>query len=547
MVAYFTDFDDVSVKVNELVHRQKDWLNVSISQRIEYLNDGILNCLSIAKPWVNACCKSKGIDPESSLGGEEWIIGPISIVRQLRLLKETLSHGGLLKPPRIYQRNNGQNVAQVMPSNLFDRLLWLGYRGEVWLQPNQPITQGRIYRQKTSSGVCLVLGAGNISSIGPLDAIYKLFAENQVVILKMNPVNDYLGEFIEYIFQPLIRDGFMRLVYGGVELGEYLSSHPHIHSIHITGSHHTHDRIVWGEDPHKTQPVNNKLITSELGCVTPILIVPGSWTKGDLHFQGRHIASSIAHNASFNCAATQLIITAKGWTQREEFLNILRLELAKVPPRKAYYPGALVRYQQFIDRYGGETFSNESDNQIIPWTLIPNLNEETDDYILREEAFCGILGELVLDTDNPATFLQKAVDFSNQKIWGNLSCAIFIHPQTQQQYTQELDQAIAALEYGSIGINLWSAMMYYLGSTPWGAFPGNSLDNIQSGRGIVHNTYMFDHPQKSVVYAPFQIFPTPPWFAGHRNLLELSKHLIKFESQPNWIDLIKVSIAALRG
>jgi len=46
----------------------------------------------------------------------------------------------------------------------------------------------------------VVLGAGNVSSIGPMDTLYKLFAEGQVVILKMNPVNEYLGPFIDEAF-----------------------------------------------------------------------------------------------------------------------------------------------------------------------------------------------------------------------------------------------------------------------------------------------------------------------------------------------------------
>ena len=47
-------------------------------------------------------------------------------------------------------------------------------------------------RTEKKGKVALVLGAGNIGSISPLDALHKLFNENQVVMLKLNPVNDYL-------------------------------------------------------------------------------------------------------------------------------------------------------------------------------------------------------------------------------------------------------------------------------------------------------------------------------------------------------------------
>lgn len=54
-------------------------------------------------------------------------------------------------------------------------------------------------------------------------------------------------------------------------------------------------------------------------------------------------------------------------------------------------------------------------------------------------------------------------------------------------------------------VNLWSAFGFGMGSTLWGAFPGNSDRDIQSGKGFVHNTFMLDHPQKNVLRAPFKM------------------------------------------
>ncbi len=44
--------------------------------------------------------------------------------------------------------------------------------------------------------LALVLGAGNVASIAPLDVLHKLFIENQVCLLKLNPVNDYLHDLL---------------------------------------------------------------------------------------------------------------------------------------------------------------------------------------------------------------------------------------------------------------------------------------------------------------------------------------------------------------
>ena len=48
---------------------------------------------------------------------------------------------------------------------------------------------------------------------------------------------------------------------------------------------------------------NARPFSAELGCVTPVLVVPGPWSESDLDFQARHVAGMVAQNASFNCNA----------------------------------------------------------------------------------------------------------------------------------------------------------------------------------------------------------------------------------------------------
>lgn len=47
---------------------------------------------------------------------------------------------------------------------------------------------------------------------------------------------------------------------------------------------------------------------------------------------------------------------------------------------------------------------------------------------------------------------------------------------------------------------------------------GHTPADISSGVGWVHNTYLFDWPQKSVLYAPWSYSPRPLWSAGQTNL-----------------------------
>ena len=549
-----TNFDEIDRAITRLHERRADWQQTSISQRLAYLQDCLDRTLAVAADWASAACQAKGIDPASSLAGEEWVAGPISVVRNIRLLMNSLQAGGQLSPPKLWQREDGQFVAAVLPANPLEQLLYLGYRAEVWMEPGAALTQGQIYREPTAAKVALVLGAGNVSSIVAMDILSKLFSENQLAIVKMNPVNAYVGTYLAQAFAPLIRDGWMEIVYGDVEVGAYLCEHPQIETIHITGSHRTHDAIVWGASAIEQEeckaanyPRITKPITSELGCVTPILVVPGKWSSSNLTFQARQVASTIAHNASFNCVSGQVLVTASGWVQQAEFLAAVKRELAAIPPRQAYYPGAQDRYQALLDRYPQSEPLGTRTTEIVPWTIIPDVPPVAGEYALTEEAFCGVLATVSLAADTAADFLTKAVEFANDRVWGTLSCTLIVDPRTQRQYRAELDLAIASLKYGAIGVNIWSGMIFYFGATTWGAYPGNTLADIGSGIGFVHNSYLFERPQKSVAYAPFQIFPTPAWFATHRNLLGMARQLLKFEADPSWQNLPGLVLAALRG
>ena len=79
-----------------------------------------------------------------------------------------------------------------------------------------------------------------------LDILHKLFAEDEVVLVKMNPVNDYLGPMLARAFSPLVDLGVLDFVYGGREVGEYLTKHDLVNTLHLTGSEATYNAIVWG-------------------------------------------------------------------------------------------------------------------------------------------------------------------------------------------------------------------------------------------------------------------------------------------------------------
>jgi hypothetical protein len=119
--------------------------------------------------------------------------------------------------------------------------------------------------------------------------------------------------------------------------------------------------------------------------------------------------------------------------------------------------------------------------------------------------------------------------------------------ETQRAESEAFDKVIRDLRYGGIAINAFGGLIYAMVVTTWGAFPGHPLEDIQSGRGVVHNAFMFDHPQKSVVRVPFRMAPTPLWFADHKTQASAAIALCEMEAAPSFLKLPKLIANALRG
>ncbi len=553
-----TTLERCDALVEQLAAKKDAWVRTPNERRVQLLRRCIDRTVAVAEDWVRHACKEKGLDFHSPRAGEEWLGGPMVVVRNLRMLIEAIEENG---EPRVNEMReaHGRWIADIFPDSFLEKLMYRGFHAEVWIEPGHEPTQGKIYREKAKGHlppgkVSLVLGAGNVSSIGPMDALYKLFVEDEVVILKTNPVNEYLLPYWEEAFRPLVDEGVYAIVRGGVKVGEHLVHHPKVDTIHMTGSDRTFDAIVWGGDAEEqakrkaagTKAVD-KPISAELGAVTPILVVPGPWTEDDLDFQARNVVAMVANNASFNCNAGKVLVTSARWPERKAFLERIEHHLAETPPRVAYYPGAQQRYDGFLGAYPQAKPLGPRSSRVVPWTVIPDVPARKGEYALTNEAFCGVLAQTQLDSKDPGAFIDDMVGFANDVCWGTLSCVILIHPATQAAYAERLEKALADLRYGGIAVNCFAGVIYALVGPSWGAYPGHPDEDIRSGRGVVHNAYLFDHPEKSIVRAPFHIEPTPAWFADHKTCHELGRELVKLEANPSLLRLPMVLPIALRG
>lgn len=552
--------DTIECSVAELAAARAKLSKLSLADRRALIEDCLARVLRLAPEWVEAACEAKGIAAGSPLRAEEIAAGPMATARHLRLLIQ--NYGSLAAKGRIelpappVQNADGSLSVQVMPvRGLFDPVVFAGFKAHCRLAPR--VTREDLDRLGSQllnpepAKTVLVLGAGNVSSIPATDTISKIFQEGQVVLLKMNPVNDYLGPIFERLFARLVEAGFVRIVYGGAEVGAAAVAHPQVDEVHITGSIHSHDAIVWGppgpeRDRRKREndPVLDKPITSELGNVSPWIVVPATYTEKQLRFQAESVASSITNNASFNCVATKMIVTRKGWPQRTQFLNLVERVLAEVPPRKAYYPGAEERYRRFTGRQPAA-----GQEGTLPWTLVRDADVQAAPQLFCEESFVCVCAETALEASDEQDFLRRGVDFANEKLWGTLSAALTVPPSFRRAAGGEacLRDCVDRLRYGAVGINHWPALVYAMMSPPWGGYPCGTLADAQSGIGTVHNTFMLEGVEKTVLEGPIMISPKPFWFPTHRRPEPIAWKVLALYGHPSVWKLPGLALAALRG
>jgi aldehyde dehydrogenase (NAD(P)+) len=358
----------------------------------------------------------------------------------------------------------------------------------------------------------------------------------------------------------------LRVVVGDAAQGAYLAAHPGVDTLHVTGSDRTYEAIVFGTGPEgedrkrRGEPRNPRRITAELGGVGPTIVVPGEWSASDLRFQAEHVVSQKMHNGGFNCIASQVLVLAERWPQRAAFLDAVRAAFRSVPSRHPYYPGAAARQAAAVAAHPTAEFLDAPGSALVPRTFIPGIDPgDAGAHAFQEEFFGGVLAETALPGDDPGTFLANAVRFANDRLRGTLGANLVVDPATARNLGPALDGAIAGLRYGSVSINTWTGVGYLLPQATWGAFPGHTDQDIQSGRGVVHNALLFDRPQKTVVTGRFRPFPRawasgdfhlgpkPPWFVTHRNAGEVGRRLTRFAEKPGFGRLPAIIAAALRG
>ena len=557
------------VALADLAEGSRRWAATSLMDRALLLHELHASISSQASNWALTAARIKGLDPASPLVGEEWMSGPYATLSAVATLTESVTALAAGRSPlegvELGTAPGGRVTVPVLPRTPYEALLMHGFRAEVWLLPGVSRGQARgeaglgELTPAQSGGVGLVLGAGNITSIPPLDVLYELIASNRPSILKLNPIMREMMTVYEAALRPLIDAGLLRIVQGGAAEGSYLAQHPGVHHVHITGSALTHDAIVWGPGAEGATrraagtPLLHKPITSELGGVSPIIIVPSVWTKRDLRYQAEHVATMRLHNGAYNCIAGQIVVLSADWPQKAAFLDELRSALERSPVRTAWYPGSDGRVSDAAACYPNAQKLADGTR------LLVDIHADDDaSYLEKTETFSPVLGVIEV-AGTGQTFLDAAVTTVNADFVGTLGANLLIDPAERKRLGAGFDTAIAALRYGSIAINSWTGLGFLSAGASWGAFPGHTLDKVQSGIGVVHNALLLDHTERTVVTGPFRpfprsaahgefaLFPKPPWFVTARSAATTGRLLTRFAQKPSWLKMPGIFLSAFRA
>src|SRR5689334_18040618 len=117
-----TPLAEVDRIVDHVAAHKDEWVKTGIARRIALLEECVRETTRVAEAWVDAACRAKGIPSGSQTAGEEWLGGPVTTVRNMRLFIDALEQGGAPRVPKLETRPDGQSVAHVFPRNAMDKL-----------------------------------------------------------------------------------------------------------------------------------------------------------------------------------------------------------------------------------------------------------------------------------------------------------------------------------------------------------------------------------------------------------------------------------------
>ena len=506
----------------------KAWADTTILQRLALLEEVQKNLKVYAPELGKVDAKMKndliGAQMTSSSEGMGTTVMPMAnTLMGIHRTYESLAENKMPDAISIKEINPDLFEVQVFPIHSKDKLAAGKQKGYLHIE-GKPTQTNPLDKP---AGIIAISGAGNYSS--SIEMAMALFLENKAVVHKPHQLNAATDAIWEKIFAPLIN--LKAVAFCNADQGREMSTLDGLHSIYFTGSTGV---------AHAIQNAANVPLVSECGGNNPCIIVPGKWSEKDIKRQAIQLASVGKLNGGAVCGRPQTIITSKNWTQREQFLNELRIAIAEETfACSEHYPGVEKTKEAFI--------SNQPTAEILKpengihnksdFVFIPNISE--DDFAVSNEAFCQVFSEIPLETTpNTNEFLSKATDFCNNKLLGSLGCMILVDNDTFEKNESRIHQAVNELDYGGIAVNDVPPNIWLNAYLTWGGC-GETTEDFVSGVGNFGNAMNFNNIKKSVIINDFN---STSFELTHRKRVEhLLENVSYFSIDQSWGSFAKLA------
>lgn len=243
--------------------------------------------------------------------------------------------------------------------------------------------------------------------------------------------------------------------------------HPGVGRIHMTGSAATYAALVWGADRHQQArhaegaPLLDKPFSTELGGVTPVIVVPGDRSAADLHRHAARVVFEKLFNVGHICCSPQILVLPQGWLGSGQVLDEIRQYLRSAPPLAPYYPGTKEKVARACG--GGGSCETLPPDQRHLVTVLDHTGRHS---LFEDEVFADVLGVVHLPAASGDDYLTEAVDFCNNRLTGTLAAELVLDRDTEQRHGLAAQAAIGALRYGTVAVNEWSARALGLAAAP---------------------------------------------------------------------------------
>ena len=390
-----TSREAMDAAVRDLQEHRRAWTAVPVRERITLLEELTRSFLPVSDRWAAACDRGRRARSGARLsrGGARRALLRAAQPAAAQDRAPGRRDARPAAHPRLgaHAPHGPSRGARLPLRRLGPDLLRRRHRGRLdgaRRHRREPAVHpgGGLPRAPAPGGVALVLGAGNVSSIGPMDALYKLFVEDLVVLYKTHPLNAYLAPLMEEGFAPLIERGFLRIVHGGADggrlplpasgrgrdphhrLGPHLRRHRLRHRRGGTaaqGARRAAARQALHRRARQRQPGDRRpRARGRLERQRHPLPrrEPGDHAGQQRRVQlQRHAGDHPARRVAGAAAAARRPCAPPS---------------ATCPPRKAWYTGAADRFDAFLAAHPeAERFGDRRGEQ-LPWALIPGVDSE---------------------------------------------------------------------------------------------------------------------------------------------------------------------------